>query len=177
MSTKQKINTKISTEAELVGVDGSLPLNIWCYYFLQEQGFHTHSDRTNNKNADKLRYLGHKNILYQDNTSSIKLEINGKASSTKRTRHLNIRYFLITDKLKRGEISTIEHCPTEEMLGDVLTKPLQGSLYKKFRNAIMGCTDAEYLQHKMNFEDSQRKKQQLLRTGTMTTIKSETSSK
>jgi hypothetical protein len=37
-----------------------------------------------------------RNIIYQDNTSSILLEVNGKKSSGKRTRHINIRYFLTT---------------------------------------------------------------------------------
>ena len=31
----------------------------------------------------------------------------------------------------------IEHCPTEEMLGDHFTKPLQGALFRKFRAEIM----------------------------------------
>ena len=32
MSTKQKLNTKSSTEAEMVWVDDALPLNIWSHY-------------------------------------------------------------------------------------------------------------------------------------------------
>ena len=150
ISTKQKLNTKSSTEAELVGVDDAMPFNIWCMYFLKEQGYHANGvDKPHKSN---VKYIGHQNILYQDNTSSIKLETNGKSSSTKRTRHINIRYFLVTDKVKRGEISSIEYCPTEEMIADYLTKPLQGTLFRKFRNAIMGCTDAEYLKHKLAFE-------------------------
>ena len=57
--------------------------------------------------------------------------MNGKASSSKRTRHINIRYFLITDKVKRGDIS-IDYCPTEDMIADYFTKPLQGSLFVRF---------------------------------------------
>jgi hypothetical protein len=37
------------------------------------------------------------NILFQDNKSSILLENNGKASSSKRTKQINIRYFFITE--------------------------------------------------------------------------------
>ena len=29
------------------------------------------------------------------------------------------------------------YCPTGDMMADVLTKPLQGSLFKKFRDAIL----------------------------------------
>ena len=92
----------------------------------------------------------HSSIHSSDNTSSIRLELNGKASSSKRTRHINIRYFLITDRVKKKEIS-IEYCPTEEMIADYFTKPLQGSLFRWFRNAVLGMTDSEYLQYKDDY--------------------------
>ena len=149
MSTKQKINTKSSTEAELVAVDDTLPHNIWCRNFLHEQGYHAQGNRN-----DEAKFLGHTNILYQDNTSSIRLETNGRGSCSKRTRHLNVRYFLVTDKLKNKEISSIIHCPTDDMLADYFTKPKQGSAFKKFRNAIMGLTDAEYIRYKTKYDQS-----------------------
>ena len=80
VSTKQKLNTKSSTESELVGVNDMMPIIIWTRYFLLEQG-----------------YGVVENLILQDNKSSILLERNGKASSGKRTRHINIRYFFITD--------------------------------------------------------------------------------
>ena len=66
-----------------------------------------------------------------------KKEKNGKASSTKRTKHINIRYFFITDRIKQGEVS-LQWCPTGDTIGDYATKPLQGSLFRKFRDMIMG---------------------------------------
>jgi hypothetical protein len=155
MSTKQKINTKSSTEAELVGVDDSLPYNIWCLYFLREQGYQANQRNNKTNNNEGLKFLGHRNILYQDNTSSIKLESNGKASSTKRTRHINIRYFMITDRIKKKEIE-VEYCPTGDMLADYFTKPLQGSLFRRMRNAIMGISDAEYLKYKQSYDTMKR---------------------
>ena len=77
------------------------------------------------------------NILYQGNKSSILLETNGKDSSDKRTKHINIRYFFITDRVKKGDVSVV-WCPTGDMIADYETKPLQGSLFKKFRDQIMG---------------------------------------
>ena len=77
------------------------------------------------------------NILYQDNKSSILLEKNGKASSGKRTKHINIRYFFITDRVKKGDVSVV-WCPTEDMIAYYATKLLQGSLFNKFRDQIMG---------------------------------------
>ena len=55
------------------------------------------------------------NLLLQDNKSSILLERNGRASSGKRTRHINIRYFFITDRVNMKEIS-IDWCPTKKMV-------------------------------------------------------------
>jgi hypothetical protein len=37
----------------------------------------------------------------------MKLETKGKASSSKQTRHFNIKYFFITDVIKQGEVSII----------------------------------------------------------------------
>lgn len=32
----------------------------------------------------------------------------------------------------------VRHCPTLQMLGDFFTKPLQGALFTKFRDVILG---------------------------------------
>ena len=40
------------------------------------------------------------NLLNEDNTSTIRLAKNGKRSSGKQTKHINIRYFFATDKIK-----------------------------------------------------------------------------
>jgi hypothetical protein len=60
-----------------------------------------------------------KNILYQDNKITILLEMNGKKSSSKQTRALNIRYFFLTDQIQKGNlILVVEYCPTAEMVAD-----------------------------------------------------------
>ena len=68
--------------------------------------------------------------IYQDNKSTILLAENGRSSSSKRTRHINVRYFFVTDKIKKGEVK-VAFCPTTNMLRDFFTKPLQGSTFKK----------------------------------------------
>ena len=118
-SIKQKLNTKSSTESELVAADDNMPQLLWTKYFLEAQG-----------------YKVNKSLLYQDNQSSILLEKNGKSSSGKRTRQINIRYFFIKDRQDSGEVD-IEYCPTEEMVADYFTKPLQGAKFRKFRKLIM----------------------------------------
>jgi hypothetical protein len=80
-----------------------------------------------------------KNILFQDDQSAILLEKNGKALSGKCTKHINIRYLFVTDRICNKEL-TVEWCPTGDMIGNFMTKPLQGTLFQKFRDLLMGVT-------------------------------------
>ena len=76
------------------------------------------------------------NMVYRDNTSATKMEINGKTSSGKRTRHLEIKYFYITDLIQRKEIE-VKYCPTDSMVADYMTKPITGTKFKNLRKIIM----------------------------------------
>ena len=79
----------------------------------------------------------HDNVIYQDNQSAIRLENNGRQSSSKSTRHINIRYYFITDRIIKQEAS-VEFCPTFDMIGDYFTKALQISQFCQFRNIVLG---------------------------------------
>mmetsp|Transcript_59891 Transcript_59891/g.147173 ORF Transcript_59891/g.147173 Transcript_59891/m.147173 type:complete len:332 (-) Transcript_59891:884-1879(-) len=122
MSSKQKINTKSSTECELVGVDEAMARIIWTRYFIQAQGY----------DVDE-------SIVYQDNKSAMLLENNGMMSSSKRTRHINIRYYFVHDRILNKEVK-VEYCNTKEMVADFFTKPLQGHLFYKLRAEIMNLS-------------------------------------
>lgn len=76
------------------------------------------------------------NVVYQDNQSTILLEYNGKMSSSKQTRHIEIQYFFVTDNIRKKNLQ-IEYCPTDHMLADFFTKPLQGAKFWMMRPAIM----------------------------------------
>jgi hypothetical protein len=79
------------------------------------------------------------NIIYQDNTSTIKLEENGKESSGKRTRHFDIKYFYVTDLVGRTKV-TIEYGSTDKMIADYNTKPVVGSKFVLFRDRTMNLS-------------------------------------
>jgi hypothetical protein len=113
-STKHKINMH-------VGVNDMMSLIIWTHYFLKDQGY---------KVSD--------NIIFQDNKSTMLLERNDKALSGKRTKHINVQYFIITDQISKGEVH-VKWCLTKDMVADFLSKPLQGALFKRFRNLIMAA--------------------------------------
>ena len=75
-------------------------------------------------------------MLYQDNQSAILLEKNGHKLSSKHTKHLNVRYYFITDHIDAHELD-VHYCSTEEIITDFFTKPLQGKLFLTFHKAIM----------------------------------------
>ena len=85
-SRKQKINTRSSTEAELVAVDDNAAIVLWTRHFVLAQGY-----------TPRIEVL-------QDNQSTIKLHENGRWSSHKRTRHINVKYFFMKDLIDQRPI-------------------------------------------------------------------------
>ena len=77
------------------------------------------------------------NTIYQDNKSAIKLERNGRNLCTGNTRHISIQYFFVKDRVDKQEVG-IAYCPTEQMVADFLTKPLNGALFRLYRGVLMG---------------------------------------
>ena len=120
-SRKQKINTKSSTETELVAVHDKLGDVLWMRYFLECQG-----------------YSIDENVIFQDNMSTLSLEKNGRVSGSNRTKHIKAKYYLVQDKYNSHEID-LKYCPTDTMWADVLTKPLQGLKFRQMRAVLMNC--------------------------------------
>jgi hypothetical protein len=135
-SSKQKMNTHSSTEAELVGVNDMMAKVLWMQYFLKEQVYDVGPA-----------------VVAQDNKSLILLETNGMKSSTKRTRHINVQYYFVTDRIDKGDM-VVEYCPTADMISDVLIKPLQGSAFHKLRANLKNdpTTTAVVLAHRSVLE-------------------------
>ena len=123
VSRKHKLNVGSSTESELVSIADILGVMMWCTYFMEAQG-----------------YTIDNNLLYQDNKSTILLAENGRMSAGKASRHIHNRYFLITDKIEKGDV-TVEHRGTKEMWANGNTKPLQGAGFRTFRSRAMGIPE------------------------------------
>ena len=121
-STKQKTNARSSTEAELNAIDDKISKVLWTKRFIEAQGFN-------------VKF----NIVFQDNTSTMKLALNGKESCGKRTRHFEIKKFYITDLIAHDEVE-IRYCPTDDMLADYMSKPVTGQKFHKFKNLLMNHT-------------------------------------
>jgi KUP system potassium uptake protein len=117
----QKLVSKSSTEAELIGLSDTIGQVVWTRNFLEA-----------------LEYNMEPATVYQDNLSTIAMVHNG-APTSHRTRHINIRFFFTKDMEERKEIK-LEYCPTEDMLADFFTKPLQGALFIRMRDKILGAS-------------------------------------
>jgi hypothetical protein len=117
-SRKQKIVTKSSWEAEVVAVSDSATQMIWVMEFMEELG-----------------YKVSPGILWQDNKGAVDTLVKGGSKSAA-SRHVNIRRFWVKEHSDSGRLQ-IKWIPTEEMLADGLTKPLQGIKFVGFRKAIL----------------------------------------
>jgi histone deacetylase 1/2 len=118
-STKQKIVTTSSTEAELVAVFDGLDFLIW---FRRVMGF--------------LRVPQETGVIYQDNTSTITMAFMGRGSSASNTRHIDTKYFFIQQFIEDGTFK-IDHMPRENMLADFFASPRIGQAFRRMRDKIM----------------------------------------
>jgi hypothetical protein len=117
-SRKQGLTTKSSTEAELVGVSDALSQVIWTREFLLAQGYN----------------LGPV-VVKQDNQSIMVLANKGRSTSSK-TRHIRIRYLWVNDRIVSADV-VLEYLATEDLAADILTKPLQRTLFRKMRFLLL----------------------------------------
>ena len=133
-SQLQKINTRSSTESELVSVDDMIIYLEWTSLYCKYQ-VKTYPIE------HPLKELGKNNLVKQDNTSTIKMVKGGVRVCGARIRNIHIRYFYATERVKDGTI-VVTYCPTKEMVANYLSKPLQTSLFRLHlhQNTLMGVT-------------------------------------
>lgn len=121
-STKQRLISLSSTESEIIGVSDKISHVIECFDFLVDFGIDVNIQL---------------NIptVFQDSKPAIELMIRSK--NEMRTRHLNNRRYNIRDLFNTGKF-VMKYLPTEEMLADVMTKPLCGDHFINITKQIMG---------------------------------------
>jgi hypothetical protein len=117
-SMKQKINTRSSTESELVAVSDALCNVMFVDNLLRGQ-----------------HLIVSPVVLLQDKQSTVYMMRNGKGSSSL-TRHIDIRYFWITDLL-RAERVVLQISTSKQMSSDTLTKPLQGEAFERHDEVLI----------------------------------------
>ena len=68
------------------------------------------------------------------------LKKNRKKSSTKKMKHIPVRYFFIKDRVPTDNVE-LKHCSTTKMLADQFTEPLKGDLLQRFRAELMKISE------------------------------------
>lgn len=114
-SKKQDNVTLSSTEAEYVALSETCQEAMWLKCLLKDFG-----------QSDKIK-------INEDNQSCLKLLKEGKMNP--RTKHIDVKYHYIRELEETGQIQFI-YCPTEFMLADIFTKPLQRVKFNKLRGLI-----------------------------------------
>ncbi len=73
--------------------------------------------------------------IFEDNQGAIALSKNPVCRQ--RCKHVDVRYHFIRSALSNGKV-TVEYCPTEEMVADVMTKPVTKFKLEKFKSFMFG---------------------------------------
>lgn len=110
---KQTCVALSSTEAELVALAEACQEAIWMQRLLRD---------LNEKVSSTL--------IYEVNQSCLKLITNNKFSN--RTKHMDTEFHFIKECVENNTF-TLKYCPTEDMLADLLTKPLTATRIKTLR--------------------------------------------
>ena len=120
-SNKQSITALSSTEAELIQCSTAARLMAYIIPLAQNMGVNL---------VLPVR-------MFEDNMSTITIAHN--AVSGTRTKHIHVRHHYIREMIRSGSLS-LTHCPTAEMLADMLTKPLARDSLTRLRDTSMGVT-------------------------------------
>jgi hypothetical protein len=123
-STKQPLQTRSSTEAEMVALDVVATEVVWMREVLREMGF---------SQAKPTE-------LQQDNLSCIHLARQGHAG--KFSRSIDIKYFWVSEQIERGKVN-VSFVRSHEMLADGLTKPLEPTKFRQWRDLVLNVNRSE----------------------------------
>lgn len=114
---KQPVVAQSSTETELIALNEACNEALWLRKIL----------------ADMHQSVEEATIIQEDNTSCIRL-IERRCSSN-RTKYVDTKYFAVSNHIKEKLIQC-KQCTTEDMLTDLLTKPLGTTRFQKLRDAL-----------------------------------------
>ena len=111
-----------STEAEISAVNELISDLLWCRDVLEELGYP--QQRIN---------------IYEDNQSCITMLQQEPRSFHTKSRHVRVKWAFFREEYKKGTVK-LRYRPTNNMLADLLTKPLGGKLHTLHASRIFtGC--------------------------------------
>ena len=119
--SKLQTTVAVSTmEAEYMAAFGAIQELIWTKGVISEMGFNYVDPMT----------------LFMDSKSAMALAKN--PTHHKRSKHIDIKYHWLREHTYENGTVELEHCITEDMVADVMTKALAFELHDKHANNING---------------------------------------
>jgi hypothetical protein len=122
-STKQKITTTSSTEAEYVGIYEIVKEIVWFRSLLATLGIQVRKRPT---------------VIFHDNSSAIQIA-QGRGDHHKQ-KHINVKYHYTREQVA-NKVIKLEFVPSTQMVADLLTKPLTADVFNRFRKRIVSKLD------------------------------------
>jgi hypothetical protein len=124
-SRKQQTVALSTAEAEYVALSAAVQEAMWLRCVLKDIGI---------PQAAPI-------LILEDNQSAISIA-NNPASHDK-TKHIAIRHHFVRDSVEAGEVQ-LQYCPTNEMVADILTKPLAHDRFEQLRDklSVVDCSQA-----------------------------------
>ena len=117
-SGRSKLNGRSSMEYELFALHNMLPNLLFLINLVNELG-----------------YTQEPVVIFEDNKALIQIIRRGSVSSGN-TKHISQKYYYSKDLIE-NKIIKLRYCPSSLMVADILTKPLNGVLFKKLRDRLM----------------------------------------
>lgn len=116
-SKRQSSVSRSSTEAEYIALSMASQEAVWLSRLLKNVGV---------KQEEPI-------LIYEDNQGAI--ELSRKPKFHNRTKHIDIAHHFIREKVK-DKVIYVKYCETEQMLADIMTKPLSKVLFEKFKDKL-----------------------------------------
>lgn len=117
-SKKQRSVALSSTEAEYMALSEATQEAVWLKTFVSELGEHASDEPV---------------LIYEDNQDSIALAKNSEFH--KRTKHIDIRFHFVREKVESSQV-VLQYCPTQDMLADIMTKPITAPQFVALRTKL-----------------------------------------
>ena len=117
-SKKQRTVALSSTEAEYMALSEAIQEAVWLKAFTSELGEEVSDGAL---------------TVFEDNQGAIALAKNPEFH--KRTKHIDIRYHFVREKVEEGQV-VLKYCPTQDMLADIMTKPITAAQFDTLRTKL-----------------------------------------
>ena len=117
MSKKQATVALSTAEAEYIALSAATREAIWLRRLLTDIGVP----------------LKGPTVIHEDNQGAIAIARNPVSHA--RTKHIDIRYHFVCEGIQNGAVD-LKYVPTDEMVADILTKPLPKHRFKKLLHTM-----------------------------------------